>query len=182
MQRLLAPSPPTPYADMTLSELTHSFQQLAAQMELDKNWMVHMTTTADDHAEKLNQINGFTGMLNTDRVEHASQIATLRNEHGEAKNAHEEMKQRFETHIGEVKNELQDNDEIINTRIVESHEREQVLQAKFDAFADDVRAEVSQFKGAQAAAVATPAATASPAARFVETSGRLLNLTAHAER
>ena len=45
-----APSPAAPTQDMTLTELTHAYQHLAAQAGLDKQWAVRVESAITDHA------------------------------------------------------------------------------------------------------------------------------------
>ncbi len=44
------PSPAAPSRDMTLSELTHAYQHLAAQAAHDKTWVKTVELTITDHA------------------------------------------------------------------------------------------------------------------------------------
>ena len=41
-KRNVAPSPPAATAAMTIEDLTHGFQQMSAQMDLDKKWFESM--------------------------------------------------------------------------------------------------------------------------------------------
>ena len=45
-----APSPAAPTQDMTLTELTHAYQHLAAQAGLDKQWAGRVESAITDHA------------------------------------------------------------------------------------------------------------------------------------
>ena len=45
-----AESPSAPTHDMSLSELIHAYQHLAAQAELDKKWMTEVEGAITDHA------------------------------------------------------------------------------------------------------------------------------------
>ena len=48
--RVEAPSPLVPTRDMTVSELTHAYQHLAAQAALDKAWSKMVDGAITDHA------------------------------------------------------------------------------------------------------------------------------------
>ena len=45
-----APSPTAPTQDMTVTELTHAYQHLAAQAGLDKQWAARVESAITDHA------------------------------------------------------------------------------------------------------------------------------------
>ena len=48
--RAEAASPAAPSADMTITELTHAYQHLAAQLGLDRQWATHVESAITDHA------------------------------------------------------------------------------------------------------------------------------------
>ena len=48
--RAEAASPAVPSADMTITELTHAYQHLAAQSGLDRQWATRVESAITDHA------------------------------------------------------------------------------------------------------------------------------------
>ena len=57
-QRYIAPSPPAPSVAMSIEDLTHGFQQMAAQIDIDKKWFESMIAVVHDHAEKIDANSG----------------------------------------------------------------------------------------------------------------------------
>ena len=49
-ERATAPSPAAPSTEMTMAELTHAYQHLAAQAGLDKQWSTRVESAITDHA------------------------------------------------------------------------------------------------------------------------------------
>ena len=50
-----AASPAKPTREMSLLELTHGFQSLAAQGEIDRKWMLQVEEAITDHATRIEQ-------------------------------------------------------------------------------------------------------------------------------
>ena len=111
---LLAPSPPGPYRDMTIAELTHSFQALSAQAALDVAWMSTVEEAVTDHAERLDVYSNLFAKTNTRFEEQevelkaaATQVDHDLREHVKAQDAHSQHRlDALETKLSQTLDEL----------------------------------------------------------------------------
>ena len=115
----VAPSPPAAGRDMTITELTHSYQSLAAQLALDRGWMKQVEEATTDHAQR---IDIFSTLLNNVDTRFREVTTTLEKD---ASKADSELRQH-----------VQAEDALTRERL---NAAEQKLNAALDSLDTDLR-------------------------------------------
>ena len=115
----IAPSPPAPGRDMTLTELTHAYQSMSAQFALDRNWMKTVEEATTDHATR---IDIFSGLMSNVDVRFREVTTTLGDNATKAD--------------GELRQHVQAEDALTRTRLDTA---EQKLEAALASLDTDLR-------------------------------------------